>query len=161
MYEPLELARFALSEFQRGLEGLTEKEARTQVKKADGTKMNSISWIVGHIAGHWLNRPNRLKQFAPESDDTKPPPLSDVLKLLDEANEWTERWITSANDVLMSAIPSGAGPGAESKGTGLMRTILHTWFHLGEINAIRQMLGHPEIAFVGTMAGTVEWRGRR
>ncbi len=38
-----------------------------------------------------------------------------------------------------------------------MRATLHTWFHAGEINAVRQMLGHAEIPFVGTMIGQLEW----
>ena len=40
-----------------------------------------------------------------------------------------------------------------------MRAVLHTWFHTGEINAVRQMLGHAEIPFVGKMLGNLEWRG--
>ena len=40
-----------------------------------------------------------------------------------------------------------------------MRAVLHTWFHAGEINAVRQMLGHAEIPFVGEMLGSIEWRG--
>ena len=53
MYLTHELAGFALSEFQRGLEGLTEEEIQTRTGKADGTQMNAISWIVGHVAPHW------------------------------------------------------------------------------------------------------------
>jgi hypothetical protein len=45
----------------------------------------------------------------------------------------------------------------ESAGTFLMRAVMHTWFHCGEINAIRQLLGHPEIAFVGPFDGNLEW----
>ena len=48
MFQPTDLARFALSEFERGLDGLTEEETRTRVAKADGTQMNAISWTVGH-----------------------------------------------------------------------------------------------------------------
>ena len=40
-----------------------------------------------------------------------------------------------------------------------MRATLHTWFHTGEINAMRQMLGHAEIQFVGTMPGQLEYSG--
>lgn len=38
-----------------------------------------------------------------------------------------------------------------------MRAVLHTWCHGGEINAIRQMLGHPEIPFVMFMKGNMDW----
>ena len=52
MYLTHERAGFALSEYQRGLEGLSEEEIQTRTGKADGTQMNAISWIVGHIASH-------------------------------------------------------------------------------------------------------------
>ncbi len=166
MYEPLELARFALSEFERSLEGLTDEEARTRVRKADGTQVNAISWTVGHIARHWLGiaasaqqeqRPSGLEPFAsgPRADPT-PPPLPDVLKLLDDAKASID-WITSADDALLSTTREDATLG-ESVGTALMRAVLHTWFHIGEMNAVRQMLGHREIGFVGRMVGNLEWR---
>ncbi len=156
MYEITELVGFAISEFERGLEGLTDEEARTRLKKADGSEMNAISWTVVHIAGHWLNRPERLRRFASGSDDATPPPLSEALDLLQEAKRSTEEWLPNADDALLSTKP--AAPGSESIGTGAMRAVLHTWFHAGEINAIRQMLGHAEIPFVGRMLGNLEWR---
>ena len=181
MYAPIELARFALSEFERGLEGLTDEEARTRLTKADGTQMNAISWIVGHVAQHWFSvrslatlerRPRGLRPFVsgPTADPT-PPPLSDALKLLQEAKvsiEWIGRsadaLLATAREEVVSASLSPAlgdlGIPKESVGTALMRAVLHTWFHAGEINAIRQTLGHPEIFFVGRLIGNLEWRPR-
>lgn len=178
MYEPIQLARFALSEFERGLEGLTDDEARTRVTKADGTQMNAISWIVGHVAQHWLRvrslvtlepSPSGLRRFASGSGDPTPPPLSDVLKLFQDAKANLD-WLASGDDAVLattreemvrarvSAAAIELGVPYENVGTALMRAILHTWFHTGEINAIRQMLGHPEIFFVGRLVGNLEWR---
>ena len=39
--------RFARSEFVRGLRGLTEADAQQRL-----LPMNSISWMVGHLAWH-------------------------------------------------------------------------------------------------------------
>ena len=179
MYAPVELARFALSEFERGLAALADEEARTRLTKADGTQMNSISWIVGHVTQHWLTvrslatlerRPSGLRPFVsgPAADPT-PPPLSSVVKLFQEAKASID-WIAKADNALMATtreeiIKASATPAQielgipqESVGTALMRAILHTWFHIGEINAIRQMLGHSEIFFVGRLAGNLEWR---
>ena len=50
MYLASELASYALSEFERGIEGVTDDEAHVRLTKADGSKMNAISWIVAHIA---------------------------------------------------------------------------------------------------------------
>ncbi len=179
MYHPVELARFALSEFERGLAGLTDEEARTRLTKADGTQMNAISWIIGHIAQHWLSvrsfatlerRPSGLRAFVsgPAADPT-PLPLSDVLKLFRDAKASID-WIANADNSLMATVreeivkssattaQKDLGIPNESVGTALMRAILHTWFHIGEINAIRQMLGHQEIFFVGRLVGNLEWR---
>ena len=159
MYLPTELARFALSEFRRGLEGLTNEEAQVRVEKADGTRMNAISWTVGHISGQWLalrarvtgeTLPEVLAKYrsGPDADPT-PPPLDSVLALIQRAEQGTD-WI---DDGVL------AEPTREvNMGTSLLRAILHTWFHAGEINAVRQMLGHPEITFVGQLVDNLEWR---
>ena len=170
MYQPLELARFAISEFERGLQGLTDEEARTRLTKADGSEMNAISWTVGHITGHWLllaayarqeEQPSGPVRFFGAAADPTPLPLSDALKLLDEAKTSID-WLSTADDELLSALREGHAVSRkqqESVGTVLMRVTLHTWFHTGEINAVRQMLGHAPIPFVGQMVGKLEWRG--
>ena len=167
MYQPLELARFALSEFERGLEGATDKEARRRTAKADGTEMNAISWTIGHIAGHWLSvaayakqeeRPSRVVRFLGSHADPTPLPLTDALKLLDDAKKSAD-WLGGAADSLLSSSPAGFLLSRESVGTNVMRVILHSWFHTGEINAVRQMLGHAEIGFIGDVQGHQEWHG--
>lgn len=165
MYPPLALARFALSEFERGLVGLSDDEARIRIGKANGAEMNAVSWIVGHIAQHWLSiaasatgerRPGGLRPFSsgPTADPT-PPPLADALALLAGAAASVD-WIAGADDGRLSS-RQGSNPDADTLGTTVMRAALHTWYHLGEIAAVRQMMGHAEIPFVGRMAGKLEW----
>jgi hypothetical protein len=173
MYVPSEMTNFALMNFERGLDGLTDEEARVQLTKADGTKMNAISWLVGHMAWHWSTmaayangqpQPATVRPFTvgPDADPT-PPPLADALKLLSKARA-ESIWTATADDALLSssseeyrAMLCNLVP-VETVGTALMRAILHTWYHTGEVNAIRQMLGHPEIVFVGPVNGLIEWR---
>ena len=131
--------------------------------------MNAISWTVGHITGHWLllaayarqeEQPTGPVRFFGAAADPTPPPLNDVLKLLDEAKASID-WLSKADDELLSTLREGYAVGRnkqESVGTVLMRATLHTWFHIGEINAVRQMLGHPPIPCVGQMAANLEWR---
>ena len=52
-YDPRELANFALAEFERGLESLSDDDAQQRLAKADGSEMNSASWTVAHLAAHW------------------------------------------------------------------------------------------------------------
>ena len=172
MYKPIELARFALSEFERGLEGLTDEEARTRIEKPDGTEMNAVSWTMGHIAHHWLGvssyaTENELDMagmrfFGPSADPT-PLTLSDAASLLAQAQASID-WIDSPDDALLSGRREdhvASMGGQETVGTALMRVTLHTWFHTGEVNAVRQMLGHLEIEYVGQIAGSLEWRSER
>jgi hypothetical protein len=149
---------FTTDEVERGLEALTESDATVRVKKADGSSMNAISWTVAHIAGHWLHRPEHLARFAFQSADSTPPSLAEAINWLREGRSFTEQWLGRATPELMARIPPGNVTGGESVGTALLRATLHTWFHTGEINAVRQMLGHREIPYVGQMLGRLEWR---
>ncbi len=171
MYYPAQLAQFALSEFERGLAGLTDEEARVRQIKADGSQMNAISWIVAHVAWQWLEvrgratgegRPPELASFRFGSDDPTPPPLGSALEFFQIAKRGIAS-IEDGDDELMAKVgaPGSTRTAAESVGTYFMRTVLHTRFHTGEVNAIRQMLGHPEIRFVGQMLGNLEWHPER
>jgi hypothetical protein len=172
MYAPSELARFALSEFERGLENLTDVEARQRLTKADGTEMNAISWIVGHIGAHWIQAarvptgqelPKDWQAFASATADPTPPSLDKALEVL-HAAQASISWIEVADDELMlkdHGKPAGetsTRDRPETVGTRLIRAVLHTWFHIGEINAIRQMQGYPEIRYVGSLNDYLEWR---
>jgi hypothetical protein len=178
MFDTKELADFAIRNFQRGLEGLTDAEARTRFKKADGGAMNSISWTAGHIAWHWTRLATRAAsadssasepfadlrgrvfRFRTGSDDPTPPPLDEVLGLLNEARA-ANAWLDRVDEPTMASLAWNSAEGNrrldENVGTTLMRVVLHTWFHAGEVNAMRQMLGHAEIEFVGPMVSLLEW----
>ena len=158
MFRTSDLARVAVSEFRRGLEGLTAEEAATRLPKADGTTMNAIAWSVQHIAQHWSNArwaaTGAPGSVPPAPSDGTPPSWQDALAYLDSATSDLS-WIEETSDEQFAAIPSFSQ--RESTGTFLGRAIFHTWFHTGEINAVRQMLGHPEIMFVGAAGGELAW----
>ncbi len=67
------------------------------------------------------------------------------------ADEWLKR---ADDDALRMSLQAGWG---ENAGTALMRNTYHYWFHCGEVNAIRQLLGHREMIFVGKMIGRLEY----
>src|SRR3990172_4641100 len=147
MFYPGDLARFALAEFERGIEGVSPEEALVRLKKADGSLMNAISWTIAHISTHWLttlayakkepSTPNWRRFVGREADPT-PLPLDEAKQMLAVAKEAAEWWAGADG----SALSYKRDDRPERAGTGLMRVILHTWFHMGEMNAIRQMLGH-------------------
>ena len=149
--------RFTRAEFLRGLDGLTTEEAARRFEA-----MNPISWMVGHLAWHeqalWLERAQGktvvpavkgCRFGAPPSD----PPFDEMLAA------W--RAVTAATDPYLDTLTSEGLVGywekdgkkhPESIGTSLRRVTYHYWYHLGESQAIRQMLGHRDLpAFVGNI----------
>src|SRR5439155_15868260 len=97
-----------------------------------------------------------VKQFGYGKPLTVPP--------LEEAWRWW-RTVTAATDPYLDTL-AGAKltrrwkreSSNETPGTKLHRTTYHYWFHLGESQAIRQMLGHTRLpTFVGGF-GTSQYR---
>ena len=91
MFSTREMAEVAISEFRRGLEGLTPEEWLVRQPKSDGTSMNAISWTVQHIGAHWasarvvaLGLP--FERLNPPRDGT-PPPFGDALAILEKSTE--------------------------------------------------------------------------
>src|SRR5688572_20657793 len=101
MSHPLvEQLRFARSEFRRGLDGLTDEEARRRF-----LPMNCISWNIGHLASqeqrYWLflAQGNLL---LPEINDTfrsgapaSTPPLGDVWQAWETITAAADPWLDS------------------------------------------------------------------
>jgi hypothetical protein len=159
MPHPLVLQlRFTRAEFKRGLKSVTAEEA---VKRFG--PMNCISWIVGHLAWqeqmYWLTQAQGITP-APEVNacaNGQPACTPDL-------NEMWAAWktVTAEVDKFLEPLDSAAlathtlkrtaphDPYKESLGTRLRRTTYHYWYHLGESQAIRQMLGHTGLGnFVG------------
>lgn len=145
-------------EFRRGLDGLTEPEASFRPEKADGSRMNAIAWSVQHVANHWGNvalavAGRALEWHGPPADGT-PPDYQAALAMFDDATR-DLGWLARGRNAALTR--TDADLGGESTGTFVARAVLHTWFHTGEINAVRQLLGHAEIEFVGAAAGRLRW----
>lgn len=150
--------RFARSEFIRCVEGAAAEEAVIRIEP-----MNSLSWIVGHLANQehrlWVIRAQG-KNIAPDLNELvgygKPastPPWEDM---------WAQwRGITYSADHFLNTITPemldthfeyNGKPMHESVGKSLLRNIYHYWFHTGEAHAILQMMGHKDLPdFVGNM----------
>ena len=112
MLHPVQLASFAFMHLEYFLEGLTDEEARRRIPKEDGTEMNAISWIVGHISMQWTMHAlaaspgpdekleqlmNSMKPFGTRwgPADPTPPSLADALEYLHAARD-ASRWIIEA-----------------------------------------------------------------
>ncbi|MBK8136129.1 MAG: DinB family protein [Chloroflexi bacterium] len=159
MPHPLVLQlRFTRSEFQRALKGVTAEEAVQHFGP-----MNCISWIVGHLAWqeqmYWLTQAQGITP-APEVNACAngQPMTSPVL------DEMWAAWkrVTAEVDKFLEPLDSATlvthtlrlaaphEPYKESIGTRIRRTTYHYWYHTGESQAIRQLVGHTGLPqFVG------------
>lgn len=156
--------RFTRGEFLRGLEGVTGEEAARRFEP-----MNSIAWMVGHLGWHeqllWLERAQgktvatvvkRCGFGAPASN----PPLAEMVAAWQAITKAADPYLDALTpDVLLTAYERDPRRPPESVGTSLRRLTYHYWYHLGESQAVRQLLGHRNLpSFVGDIGGRAPYR---
>ena len=76
------------------------------------------------------------------------PPLEEALSLLQDACRDADAWLQAATKDSLRSKTKFTSPEGENGGALLVRSIFHTWCHLGEISSIRQILGHKPPQFV-------------
>jgi len=160
----VEQLRFARSEWRRGLRGLDAEDGRRRLEP-----MNSISWMVGHLAWHerliWLERAQGLR-VEPVLDALA---TGEPATTPDLAEMWTvwRRVVRRADAVLDTlttadlerALPHDGRRSPPLAGTQLQRITYHYWSHIGEASAIRQIMGHAHLAqFVGDIDAVAPYR---
>ena len=157
--------RFTRSEWLRGLEGVSEDDAAHHFGQ-----MNCISWIVGHLAWHehryWLELaqgkmlfPNLNKVYAYGAPMSSPS-LNEMLEIWNSVTRAADPFLdTLTNEILQSDLLRNGKSVGQSIGSALRRMTYHYWFHLGEIQAIRQMLGQANLPeYVGDIETEAPYR---
>ena len=169
MAHPLVLQlRFTRSEFKRGLEGLTDEDARTRVKA-----MNCISWNIGHLAWqeqrYWFNRMQN-KVLIPELNEkfcfgcpATTPPLAEIWEMWRTVVDASDPYLdTLTTDDLTREFMVEGLPAPLTAGNLMQRVIYHYWYHLGESMGIRQALGHTGLAeFIGNIDSEAPYQPHR
>ena len=157
--------RFTRSEFLRGLEGLTGSDGARHFGQ-----MNCISWIVGHLAWHeqrtFLQRPQNIILFpqlnevfaygAPRST----PAFTRMLETWQAVTKAADPYLDSLTieTLLTDLLLNGESVG-QTRGSAMRRITYHYWFHLGEILAIRQMIGGNNLPeYVGNIEDEAPYR---
>lgn len=148
MHHLVEMQHLTRTEFLRGLEGVSDEDARRRVEP-----MNCISWIIGHVAWQefafftdWIHDAGRERYRPyPTGSPASQPPLEEVMELWNSACEGANELLHIADEESLRQPIMDLGPDTEQEvlGTLIVRNIFHYWSHIGEISAIRQMLGHP------------------
>jgi hypothetical protein len=152
--------RFARKSLERCIVGLSDADAIHRIEP-----MNSISWIIGHLAstenGNWVLLAQGLKiepDLYPKVGHGQPattPPLDEMLAAWHVITRAADRYLDTLTPEMLGTHLMWKGlPRSENIGTMLFRNIYHYWFHTGEAYAIRQALGHTDLSeFIGDMAG--------
>ncbi len=150
--------RFARREFARGLDGVSEEDGIRRL-----LPMNSLSWMVGHLANqehrYWVSLAQQKLLFPHLNDrvgygqPASTPPLAEMWAVWQAVTAAADAYLdTLTPQILQTYLRRDGTPVNESVGTLLLRNIYHYWFHTGEAAAVRQMLGHTELPdFVGDM----------
>ena len=148
---------FTRSEWKRAFDGVSIEEASQRVES-----INSLSWMIGHLAwqeqSYWLDWAQG-KILVPElanygfGQPASTPPLNEIWSawntVTGEANAYLE---TLTSSELEKFLDRHGKRRRETVGTMLYRMIYHYWYHLGESQAVRQLLGHENVGgFVGNM----------
>ncbi len=152
---------FARSEFQRLFAGVPEEDGVIRI-----LPMNSLSWIVGHLASqeqsYWLYLAQgpetvvcpELGELVGYGKPATTPPMADMWDAWQEITVAADSYLATVTDESLAGHFERDGePMDENIGTLILRNIYHYWFHTGEAHAIRQQLGHQNIPdFVGEIA---------
>ena len=157
--------RFTRSEWLRGLENISDEDGARHFGP-----MNCISWNVGHLAWHeqrsWLQFAQgrlifpELNTIYAYGAPMSTPSLKKTLGIWHQVTTAVDPFLdtlTSAtlqNDLLREGKSVG-----QSLGSAMRRITYHYWYHLGEIQAIRQMLGHKGLPdYVGRLEAQAPYR---
>lgn len=143
--------RFTRSEWLRGLQGVSAEESTRHFGP-----INCISWTVGHLAWqehrYWLELAQgkmlfpQLNTMYAYGAPMSTPPLDEMLAIWRQVTSETDPYLdTLDRDALLSELLRDGKPVGQSKGSALRRITYHYWYHTGEIQAIRQMLGHTHL----------------
>jgi hypothetical protein len=157
--------RFTRGEWLRGLEGVSEADAARRF-----AAMNCISWTVGHMAWHehryWLERAQaevlypRLNEIYAYGAPASTPALTEMLAIWRRVSARADPFLdllTTAT--LLGDLPLNGKASGQSVGSALRRITYHYWYHTGEIQAIRQMLGQTNLPeYVGDIEELAPYR---
>ena len=155
--------RFTRAEWLRGLRGIPEADGLRRFEP-----MNSIGWIVGHLAWqeqrYWQSRAQGrlpvpvLDELVAYRAPATTPPLGEMLAAWRTITKANDPWLDAlTTDGLLADLPPPGG--RRSVGDSIQRVTYHYWFHIGEIQAIRQLRGHPRLPeYVGDIERHATYR---
>ena len=160
--------RFTRSEWLRGLRGVSEDAGGRHFGQ-----MNSIGWIVGHLAWqeqrYLLYRPqgimlrDDIQRDFTTGGPMSTPSLAETLAAWRSITRATEPFLDQlTTKKLLVDLPLNGKRSGQTQGSAIRRMTYHYWFHIGEILAIRQQLGEKRLPeYVGSIEAKAPYRPER
>ena len=157
--------RFTRSEWLRGLADISDEDGARHFGP-----MNCISWNVGHLAWHeqrsWLQFAQGslpfpyLNEVFAYGAPMNTPSLREMLEIWQQVTHTADPFLdTLTNETLQTDLLREGKSVGQSLGSAMRRITYHYWYHLGEIQAIRQMLGHKSLPdYVGALEKQAPYR---
>ena len=157
--------RFTRREWLRGLEGVSEEDGARHFGP-----MNCISWTVGHLAWHeqrtFLQRPQnkipfpKLNELFAYGAPMSTPSLNEMLDIWRVVVETADSYLdTLTTEILLTDLLLNGESVGQSRGSALRRITYHYWYHIGETQAIRQMLEQTNLPeYVGDIETEAPYR---
>ena len=157
--------RFTRAEWLRGLEGISEQDAVQHFGP-----MNSISWTLGHLAWqeqrYWLIRPQAITLYPALNEiyafgaPMSTPSLKESFDIWCEVTRAADPFLeTLTTQSLITELLLEGKVVGQTIGSAMRRMTYHYWYHIGEIQAIRQMLGQTDLpVYVGNIEGEAPYR---
>ncbi len=143
--------RFTRSEWLRGLQGVSEEDAARHFGP-----MNCISWNVGHLAWHehryWVELAQgkvlfpQLNVMYAYQAPMSTPSFQEMLHIWHTVIAAADPFLDSlTTEKLCDGLRREGRDVGQTFGSALRRITYHYWYHTGETQAIRQMLGHKDL----------------
>ena len=148
--------RFCRSEFKRALAGVSAEDA---VKRF--MPMNCISWTIAHLAWqeqrYWLTRGQgitpipELNELAGFGKPASTPALDFAWDAWHKVTQASDAWLDAlTTEKLLTFMEVNGQPDSDTIGSRMLRTSYHYFYHIGETQAMRQLMGHQGLeVFVG------------
>ena len=157
--------RFTRSEWLRGLDGVSEEDAARHFGP-----MNCISWNVGHLAWqehrYYLELAQgkvlfpKLNEMYAYQAPMSTPSFKEMLDIWNAVTKAADPFLDSltTEGLLTDLLREGKSVG-QTIGSAMRRNTYHYWYHIGEIQGIRQMLGNSNLPeYVGDIEVEAPYR---
>jgi hypothetical protein len=159
--------RFVRGEWLRAFDGINDDEGFKRFGP-----INSLGWMMGHLAWHenicWnvrgqdVNPAPQLHDMVGNGKPASTPRLGEMLEAWRLVTRTADAYLDALdNDKMLGYWERNGKRHMESIGTSVQRVCYHYFFHIGESQAVRQLLGHTNLpSFVGMFEGAAAFRAR-